>query len=73
MAFTCVRHLEYRVKLQYRKLSPEIIRSELTRVQISLLKDPRGNRYVIPSQASQDARKIYHVMGKSYSIQPYRL
>jgi len=73
MAFACVRHLEYRVSLQYRKLSPEVIRSVLTRVQISVLKDPGGNRYVLPSQASQEARKIYQVMGKSYSTQPYRL
>jgi transposase len=73
MAFACVRHLEYRVHLQYKKLSPEVIRSELTRVQISLLRDPRGNRYVLPSEASQDARKIYQVMGSRYSTQPYRL
>ncbi len=73
MAFSCVRHLEYRVNLQHRKLSPEAIRSALTRVQISVLKDPAANRYILPSQASQDARKIYQVMGKSYSMQPYRL
>jgi transposase len=73
MAFSCIRHLEYRVHLQYKKLSPEAIRSTLTRVQISVLKESNGNRYVLPSQASQDARKIYQVMGKSYSTQPYRL
>ncbi len=73
MAFTCVRHLEYRVALQYKKLSPEAIRAALVRVQISVLKDRQRNRYAIPSQASQDARKIYQTMGKKYSIQPYRL
>lgn len=73
MAFTCVRHLEYRVNLQYQKLSPEAIRFALTRVQITILKDPMGNRYVVPSQASQEARKIYQVMDKHYSMQPYRL
>ncbi len=73
MAFTCVRHLEYRVALQYKKLSPEAIRSALVRVQISVLKDRQNKRYAIPSPASQDARKIYQTMGKKYSIQPYRL
>ena len=73
MAFSCIRHLEYRILLQYRKMSPQAIRTELSRVQISVLKDPSRNRYAIPSQASQDARKIYQVMGKRYSVQPYRL
>jgi len=37
MAFTCVRNLEYRIKLQYKKLSPEVIRRELLHVQGSLI------------------------------------
>jgi transposase len=73
MAFTCVRHLEYRVRLQYKKLSPETIRAALTRVQSSILIDPKKQRYVIPSEASHEARKIYQVMGLSYSATPYRL
>lgn len=73
MAFTCVRNLEYRVGLQYQKMSPEVIRAHLCRVQISLLRDKQGNKYVIPSNASQEARKIYQIMGLKYSVQPYRL
>ena len=73
MAFTCVRHLEYRVRLQYKKLSPEAIRVALIHVQSSILIDPKKQRYVIPSEASQEARKIYQVMGLSYSATPYRL
>ena len=73
MAFTCVRHLEYRVGLQYKKLSPEVIRAALIRVQSSILVDPNKKKYAIPSQASQDARKIYQVMGLAYSSTPYRL
>lgn len=72
MAFTCVRNLEYRVGVQYKKMSPESIRSNLCRVQVSLLKDRQGKRYVVPSNASQDARKIYQIMGLKYSVQPYR-
>jgi transposase len=73
IAFTCIRHLEYRVALQYKKISPESIREALIRVQSSILVDNKKGKYVIPSQASQDARKIYQVMGLSYSQTPYRL
>ena len=73
IAFTCIRHLEYRVALQYKKMSPECIRGALIRVQSSILIDNKKIKYVIPSQASQDARKIYQVMGLSYSQTPYRL
>ena len=73
MAFTCVRHLEYRIKLQYKKLSPEVIRASLARVQVSILRGPDREKYVIPSEASHEARKIYQVMGLSYSATPYRL
>ncbi len=73
IAFTCIRYLEYRVGLQYKKLSPESIREALIRVQSSILVDNKKGKYVIPSQVSQDARKIYQVMGLSYSQTPYRL
>lgn len=73
MAFTCVRHLEYRVKLQHQKLSPEVIRASLARVQVSILRGPDQQRYAIPSEASNEARKIYQIMGIRYSSTPYRL
>ncbi len=73
MAFTCVRHLEYRVGLQYQKLSPKVIRDSLTRIQVSILRGPDKQGYVIPSKGSQEARKIYQVMGLRYSETPYRL
>ena len=73
MAFCCVRHLEYRVALQYEKISPEVIRQELIRIQSSILKDAKGQRYVIPSKASTIALKIYQVMGLRYSKTPYKL
>jgi hypothetical protein len=44
--------LEYKVALQYEKMSPEVIRQELIRIQSSILKDKDGQRYVIPSKAS---------------------
>lgn len=73
MAFTCVRHLEYRVSLQYMKLSPEVIRAALVRVQCSLLVDRGGEKYVLPSGANLEAEKIYKAIGLSFSSIPYRL
>ena len=72
MALTCIRHLSYRVGLQYQKLSPEIIRTELTHVQISILKHQATNqRYAIPSRITQHSRKIYHAMGEKLSDVPF--
>jgi len=73
MAFTCVRNLEYRTALQYKKLSPEAIRKALIQVQTSILRHFNGNRYAIPSQGTQDARKLYQIMGKKYSTTPYQV
>ena len=73
MIFCCVRHLEYRIALQYEKISPEVIRQELIRIQSSILKDKGGERYVIPSKADTRGLKIYQVMGLKYSTTPYKL
>jgi len=64
MAFCCVRHLGYRVNLQYKKLSPEVIKRELCHVQVSLLEHQKTKSlYAMPSSVSHDATKIYQVMG----------
>jgi len=73
MTFTCVRNLEYRTELQYKKISPEAIRKALVGVQTSILRHLNGNRYAIPSDVSQDARKLYQIMGKKHSTTPYRV
>lgn len=63
MVFTCIRSLEYRVKLQYKKLSPEVIRKELINVQGSLLVDQETKqKYFLPSKVTDHAKKIYKVM-----------
>src|SRR5580704_4938171 len=63
MSLVCVRQLEYRVALQYQKLSPEIIRNELIHVQLSFLKHRKtGVRYGIPSKVGQHAKKIYQII-----------
>lgn len=63
MAYTLVRYLEYRVRLQYVKLSPEKIRQILLSVQTSIYYDTKtNNKYSMPSLMSKDAKKIYKLM-----------
>ena len=76
MAFCCVRHLAYRVALhlQYKKLSPQVIRGELAHVQVSLLEDQNTQSvYGMPSSVSPDAEKIYQVMGIKPVTTAYRI
>ena len=63
MAFAYVQHLAYRAAIQNRRMSPEAIRSALTRQQCSILRRKQtGNRYVIPSMPAPDAERIYATM-----------
>lgn len=74
MAYTCVKTLEYRVKLQYQKLSPEVIRNELLHIQGSILQDKETNkRYFLPSRMSTQARKIYKLMDIKRETVPFEL
>ncbi len=74
MAYTLVRHLEHRVKLQYIKLSPQKIRKILLAIQVSILYDTRTNKkFVLPSKISQEAKKIYKLMEVPLSSTPYIL
>jgi transposase len=63
MAYTLVRYLEHRVRLQYIKLSPEKIRQILLSVQTSIYYDTKtSNKYSMPSLMTDDAKKIYKLM-----------
>jgi len=74
MSLVCVRHLEYRVALQYQKLSPEVIRNELTHVQLSFLKHRKtGIRYGMPSKVGPHAKKIYQIAGIKLSTTPFQI
>ena len=74
MAFSCVRHLMYRVSLQQGAMSAEVIRNALIHVQTSLLRDKTTNtRYAIPSNTSPAAKKLYQVMGLPLSSTPFAL
>ena len=71
-AYSLVRYLEYRVKLQYIKLSPEEIRKNLIGVQTSVLYDKTKKiRYGLPSRMSKHARKIYDILQIKRHSTPY--
>lgn len=64
MALACVRTLEHMVRLQYKKLSPEVIRKDLSSLELSLLVDvSTGRHYALPSKATNNAKKIYKILG----------
>ena len=73
-AFSLVRFLCYRVKLQYKKLSAEVIRTNLLAVQHSILLDTETKKhYCIPSKLEDKAIKIYKIMGITYSEIPFTI
>ena len=74
MSLVCVRHLEYRVGLQYQKLSPEVIRNELLHVQLSFLKHRKtGVCYGVPSKVGPHAKKIYQLIGIKFTTTPFQI
>jgi len=74
MAYTLVRHLEHRVRLQYKKLSPQRIRTALLGVQESILYDTKHDRkFALPSAISLDAEKIYKLMEVKINKTPYKV
>ena len=63
--------LEYRVKLQYKNMSPEEIRHNLTKVQASVLRNKKTDiKYLLPSCIPPDAQKIYQIMGIKALLKP---
>ena len=75
MAYTLVRQLEYRVRLQYIRLSPERIRQLLLSGQATILVDKRTkNRFVLPSAVAYlDIKKIYRLMDVPLRRSVYRI
>lgn len=74
MALMCMRLMEYKVRLQYKKMSPAAIRNVLLQLSVSILKDYKtGKRYVLPAKATQDAKKIYQLLGRQWTDTPYQL
>ncbi len=74
MTLVCIRHLEYRLKIQYQKLSPAVIRNQLLHVQSSIVKDiETGKKYCIPSSITKHIKKIYQVIGLKIDNIPFEL
>ena len=74
MTLLCVRYLAYRMKIQYKPLSPEVIRNTLIHVQHSILKHKEtGECYVIPSKMDDIATKIYSKLGVTATTTPFKL
>ncbi|MCK4440637.1 MAG: IS1634 family transposase [Sulfurovaceae bacterium] len=74
MAYSIVRHLEYKVKLLYKKLSPQKIRTALLGVQASILYDTKTDKkFAFPSKLSDNAKKIYKLMEVTPKTKPYIL
>jgi len=74
MAYSLVRHLEYKVKLLYKKISPQKIRTALLGVQASILYDTKTDKkFAFPSKLSLDTKRIYKVMDISPQTKPYIL
>lgn len=74
MAYALVRHLEHRVRLQYKKLSPQRIRTALLGVQESILYDTKNDKkFGLPSSITIDAEKIYKLMEVKMNKIPYLL
>lgn len=76
-AYMLTRYLEHRVKTQYKKLSPAVLRSLLLSVQTSVLDHPQKKiKYGLPSSIKSDTMKIYQLMGvkmkrSAYIIEKY--
>jgi len=73
MSFCCVRLLEYRIKIQSGKLSPKEIQYALGKIQLSVLKDWQGQRYILPSKITLEGKRIYQILGIKASATPYKL
>lgn len=68
MSLLLVRHLCYRVNLQYKKLSPEAIKKELLHSQESIIKNSSsGEKFALPSSETLHIKKLYNIVGKQYS------
>lgn len=73
-AYMLVKHLEYRVRLQYVRLSPEKLRQTLVRIQTSILYDSEKKvKYALPSKMPEHGKKLYRLFSIERSQTPYIL
>ena len=71
-ALFLVRHLEHRVRLRYKKLSPQRIRQLLLSAQTSVLySQTKKIRYALPSTLQPETKKLYTIMEVTRAQTPY--
>jgi len=71
-ALFLVRHLEHRVRVQYKKLSPQYIRNLLLNTQTSILySKSKKIKYALPSKMKMETQKIYRLMDVKRDRTPY--
>ncbi len=74
IALVCMRALAHRVSVQYQKLSIAEIIKILLDVQVSVIKDLKTQKkHAIPSKITQEIKKIYQVMGRKITDQPFTI
>lgn len=74
IALTCVRNLQYRVKLRFEAMSIARMVNALNHIQLSILRDKSDqSQYALPSKFNEDARKLYKTLNLQTSTTPYKL
>ena len=74
MAFCCLQHLRHRLRRLGYPMSPETIRRELARLQLSILaKQGTEDEYALPSPATADSQRIYRCLGLRWNEAPFKL
>ena len=71
-AYMLTRYLEYRVRVQFKKLSPKRIKNLLLGVQTSIsISQTKRIKYALPSNMKVDTKRIYTLMGVKAKTTPY--
>ena len=71
-AYMLTRYVEYRVRVQYKKLSPARIRNLLLGVQTSIMiSKTKKIKYGFPSSTKVDTKRIYNLMEVPLNRTPY--
>jgi len=75
LTYALARQLSYRYEVQQgERISFNVIRNELLRVQASVLVDLETKKqYIIPSKISPLAKKLYSILGLKRSTTPYEI
>jgi transposase len=72
IAFALVKQAIHRIKIQSEPMSFETLRNHLLHAQASIVVNTQTKRrYVIPSKATADQKRIYSVFGLSRTDRPY--